>query len=177
MATEDKPHTTFPIHIERMRLADVGVVAELDTKCFPTPWSVAAYANEIRNTSAYYIVARHESRIVGYGGFWLVTDEAHITTLGVAPEHRRKKVGERILGHLLYEACRRGARRTTLEVRKSNKAAQDLYAKFGFRVVAVRKAYYTNNNEDALVMWLDDMQDAELLKSLQVSYSNTGINE
>ena len=157
------------IRIERMGLEDVEQVAELDKKCFPTPWSASAYVTEIHNPSAYYIVAKTDGRIVGYAGIWLIMDEAHITTIGVAPEFRGKKIGERILASLLDEAIHRGARRATLEVRKHNHVAQNLYQKYGFHVVAVRKGYYTNNNEDALVMWVDNMQSPEFLKALRIN--------
>ena len=98
---------------------------------------------------------------------WLIMDEAHITTIGVAPGHRGKKIGERMLVHLLDEAIHRGARHATLEVRKSNHVAQTLYLKYGFRIAAIRRGYYTNNGEDALVMWIDDMWDPGFLKMLR----------
>lgn len=167
MIAERGPDTCIPIRIERMKASDVQTVADLDKRCFPSPWSVNAYANEIHNPSAYYIVARTGYDIVGYAGVWLIMDEAHVTTIGVAPEHRGKKIGERMLVHLLDEAIHRGARRATLEVRKSNEVAQNLYYKYGFHVAAVRKGYYTNNNEDAFVMWVDDMWDPAFLKALR----------
>jgi len=156
-----------PIKIEQMRHEDIESVVELDAKCFPVPWSASAYATEVSNPSAYYIVAKVNDRIVGYAGMWLVMDEAHITTIGVAPEWRRQKVGERMLINLLDEAIHRGARRATLEVRKHNSAAQNLYFKYGFRVAAIRKGYYTDNNEDALVLWLDDLWSKEFLRLLR----------
>ncbi|MDI6828141.1 MAG: GNAT family N-acetyltransferase, partial [Armatimonadota bacterium] len=82
-------------------------VAELDAKCFPTPWSISAYTTEVHNPNAYYIVARHNDRIVGYAGMWLVMGEAHITTIGVDPEFRGRKIGERMLINLLDEAIHR----------------------------------------------------------------------
>ncbi|HUV04447.1 MAG TPA: ribosomal protein S18-alanine N-acetyltransferase [Armatimonadota bacterium] len=174
MAAERAPERRIPIRIERMQLEDVETVAELDKKCFPSPWSASAYANEVHNLSAYYIVARTNSRIVGYGGMWLIIDEAHITTLGVDPEYRGRKIGERVLANLLDEAIHRGARRATLEVRKSNELAQNLYRKYGFRVAAIRRGYYTNNYEDAIVMWVDDMWDAAFLKTFRVRKEELG---
>jgi len=175
MAAERAPEKRIPIRIERMQLGDVETVAELDKKCFPSPWSASAYANEVHNSSAFYIVARVNQRIVGYGGTWLIMDEAHITTLGVDPEYRGRKIGERILVNLLDEAIHRGARRATLEVRESNEIAQNLYKKYGFHVAAIRKGYYTNNYEDAIVMWVDDMWDAGFLKTLRMRKEELGV--
>ncbi len=152
------------IAIERMQPEDVERVAELDQQCFPLPWSAGAYNTEVRNPSAYYIVARSGGRIVGYAGMWLIMDEAHITTVGVDPEFRGRKIGERILIDLLDEAVHRGARRATLEVRRTNSIAQNLYHKYNFHTVAIRKGYYTDNEEDAFVMWVDDMWSAEFLR-------------
>lgn len=174
MVLEKEAETIIPIRIERMQLEDVEWVADLDKKCFPTPWSISAYTNEVHNPSAYYVVARADGRIVGYAGMWLIMDEAHITTLGVDPEFRGMKIGERVLVHLLDEAVHRGAQRATLEVRRSNRIAQNLYEKYGFHVVAVRKGYYSNNNEDALVMWVDDMWSADFLKTLRIRKEELG---
>ena len=165
------------IRIERMQIEDVEEVAELDKKCFPTPWSVSAYSNEVHNPSAYYVVARVDDRIIGFAGIWLIMEEAHITTIGVDPEFRGQKIGERILVHLLEEAIHRGARRATLEVRKTNFIAHKLYDKYMFRTVAVRKGYYTSNNEDALVMWVDDMWNSDFLKNFRRRKEELGILE
>lgn len=164
------------VRIEQMRVEDVEAVAELDKKCFPSPWSVSAYMNEAHNSSAYYVVARVHDRIIGFAGMWLIMDEAHITTIGVDPDLRGQKIGERILIHILDEAIHRGARRVTLEVRKSNIVAQNLYDKYMFHTVAVRKAYYTNNNEDALVMWIDDMWSTDFLKTLRTRKEELGVS-
>lgn len=168
MAVEEVPEYPVAISIELMQSADCETVAALDVLCFPAPWTVSAYYTEVHNPSAYYIVARSDGRIVGYAGMWLIMDEAHITTLGVDPEFRCMKIGERVLIHMLDEAISRGARRATLEVRRGNLAARDLYAKYDFHIVAIRKGYYANNNEDALVMWVDDMLSPEFLKTFRV---------
>jgi len=167
MVIEKAAEVRIPIRIERMQLDDVAQVVELDKRCFPNPWSAAAYATEVQNPSAYYIVAKADDRIVGYAGMWLIMDEAHITTLGVEPELRGRKIGERLLVNLLDEAIRLGARRATLEVRKNNQVAQNMYAKYRFQAVAVRKGYYTDNGEDAIVMWIDDMWETEFLETFK----------
>lgn len=177
MAIEEVTEHKIPITIEQMQDGDVEFVAELDKKCFPTPWTVSAYYTEVHNTSAYYIVARCDGRIVGFAGMWLIMDESHITTIGVDPDFRGKKIGERMLVHILDESVHRGARRATLEVRRHNLIAQRLYTKYGFRTVALRKGYYANNNEDACIMWIDDMWNAEFLKNLREHKESLGETE
>lgn len=177
MVTQRAPDTRTPIRIERMQAEDAETVFELDSKCFPSPWSVSAYLNEVHNKSAYYIVAKSGDRIVGFAGMWLVMDEAHITTIGVDPDFRGQKIGERMLINLLDEAIHRGARRATLEVRKSNIVAQNLYHKYGFYTVGIRKGYYTNNNEDAYVMWVDDMWSPDFLRILRTRKEALGVSE
>ena len=96
-------------------------------------------------------------RLVGYGGFWHILDEIHISNIAVHPEYQRKGLGRILLIHLLEEAITRKASKAALEVRRSNIAAQSLYDAFGFRIVTVRKNYYSDEGEDALVMWNDDI--------------------
>lgn len=136
---------------------DVHEIAELDKLCFAFPWSESAFEQELMsNPLAFYIVAEtaDEGVIVGYAGLWLIHDEGHITNVGVHPDFRRKKIGEAIVEVLMKEARELGDVKTfTLEVRKSNQAATALYEKFGFAEVGVRKGYYEDNKEDALIMW------------------------
>jgi ribosomal-protein-alanine N-acetyltransferase len=141
--------------------SDIERLMEIEQECFPVPWSESAYLTEISNRSAYYIVACLDERIVGYAGMWTIMDEAHITTLGVAGSHRRQRIAEQLLIALLDEAMRRGARRATLEVRQSNEAAQALYRKYDFAPAALRRGYYTDNHENAVVMWVDNMTAPE----------------
>src|SRR5713226_4051356 len=157
--------------IERMLTDDVPAVMAVDHLCFPSPWSENAYRSEMGNVSAYYLVARlperawgadagHRGRLVGFGGAWIVMDEAHVTTIGVHPEYRRHGIGERLFAALLEEARERGVRRATLEVRESNRGAQALYARFGFIPIARRRRYYSDTDEDAIVMWVENLQAA-----------------
>lgn len=138
-----------------MRTSDLQRVREIEEASFPVPWPRDAYRAEIEdNKVAWYIVARDEqSQAVGFAGMWVIFDEAHITTLAVDPLRRRQGIGERLLLALIDLAIARGARWMTLEVRPSNRAALALYREFGFRDVAVRRRYYSDNGEDALVMW------------------------
>jgi len=143
------------IRLDYMRAGDVPVVHTLELECFSSPWDMASYYRELQNSSAFYIVARKGERVVGYGGMWSISDEAHIVTLAVQGAFRRQGVGRRLLEALIKEARRRHAERVTLEVRVGNQAAQHLYTAFGFRTVAFRREYYPDNGEDAAVMALE----------------------
>ena len=145
------------VELRMMQVEDVPRVMEIEKDCFPTPWRESAYLTELSNRSAYYQVACVGDVVVGYVGMWVIADEAHITTLGVARNWRQRRIGEQLLIGVLDEARKRGARRATLEVRRGNSAAQNLYRKYGFAAAAIRKGYYTDNHEDAVVMWIDDM--------------------
>jgi ribosomal-protein-alanine N-acetyltransferase len=151
---------TDQVTIAPMRMDDLARVIEIEQASFPTPWPRDAYTHELReNRLACYLVARLMHQIVGYTGMWIILDEAHVTTIAVAPEHRRRRIGERLLVALLEEAMRRGARWVTLEVRKSNAGAQALYRKYGFKEIGVRRGYYSDNREDAIVMWTGNVYE------------------
>lgn len=146
------------ITIRPMRLSDIEAVSKLERRSMSLPWSSSAYVTEVNNPNAHYLVAKSEDgSVVGYGGIWVIMDEMHITTLAVDPASRGKKIGERILIVLLEEAMRRGANRATLEVRQSNRIAQNLYHKYGFQEVAMRPRYYSDNGENAVIMWAEDL--------------------
>jgi len=143
------------IQLDIMRGGDVPAVHGLEEECFSSPWDMDSYYRELRNSNAYYIVARKGEDVIGCGGMWTVGDEAHIVTLAVQPNFRRQGMGRRLLNALIREARRRRAERVTLEVRVRNQAAQALYTTFGFRTVAFRREYYPDNGEDAAVMALE----------------------
>ncbi|HEX5324152.1 MAG TPA: ribosomal protein S18-alanine N-acetyltransferase [Capsulimonadaceae bacterium] len=147
------------IHIGPMRLSDIEGVSKLERRCYTLPWSSSAYVTEINNANAHYIVAKTEDGgLVGYGGIWVIMDELHVTTLAVDPSARGRKVGERMLIVLMEEGIRRGAARATLEVRQSNRVAQQLYRKYGFQEVAMRRSYYSDNGENAVIMWAEELR-------------------
>jgi ribosomal-protein-alanine N-acetyltransferase len=146
--------------IEPMERHHVTAVAQIEQACFPSHWPESAFLNELSNRCARYFVARVGNDVIGFAGMWVIMDEAHITTLAVMPQHRRKHVGERLLISLLGAARSLGARRATLEVRKSNEAALRLYDKYAFTSVGLRRGYYADTGEDALVMWVNDLWDA-----------------
>jgi ribosomal-protein-alanine N-acetyltransferase len=145
------------VSIEPMRRSDLDVVSQIDRRCFPAPWLPSAYLTELSNRTACYLVARVGAKVVGYGGQWVIMGEGHITTLAVDPSYQGRKIGERLLIALLEEAILQRASHVTLEVRESNRVAQSLYRKYGFREAAIRKSYYTDNGENALVMWAEEI--------------------
>lgn len=144
--------------IAPMQLADLPAVMEIDQLSFPHPWSVESYHYELtQNPTAHFWVAvaaapPEARRVVGYAGVWLIVDEAHINTLAVHPDWRQQGIGEQLLATLLQHARAHGARTATLEVRASNRAAQQLYRRHGFVEVGRRKNYYSASREDALLL-------------------------
>jgi ribosomal-protein-alanine N-acetyltransferase len=156
------------LEIVRMRRRHLRGVMAIERRVYPRPWSPSLFLSEIgdEHTRAYF-VGRVDRRIVTYGGLICYGDEAHITTIAVDPEFHRRKIGTRMLYELMRTAIDMGATATSLEVRVSNWNAQRLYSDFGFRPVGVRKNYYQEVNEDALVMWVDDIQSAEYLDRLE----------
>ena len=150
----------YPIVIEEMRSEDIPGVQLVENASFPLPWPANAFRHELtQNKNAHYIVAKEGERIVGYAGLWLSLDEAHITTFAVLPDHRRRKIGERMLLALFERSAKLGAEWLTLEVRASNLPAQRLYEKYGFRAAGIRRRYYSDNNEDAVIMWTERLAD------------------
>ena len=147
------------VRLEAMKKIHVEEIVALEKKCFPLPWTRESFLFELEdNKMAHYLVAIYSNRVVGYGGLWLILNEAHITNIAVDPGYRRKGVGEAITRGLIVIAAQYGANGITLEVRKSNFSAQNLYEKLGFRCVGSRKGYYQDNQEDALIMWLKDLK-------------------
>ncbi|MEG0292305.1 MAG: ribosomal protein S18-alanine N-acetyltransferase [Anaerovoracaceae bacterium] len=143
--------------IREAEYKDVEILGELDVKCFDDPWSVESFKREIEeNSIAFYIVCEFDGKVVGYAGVWFILDEGHITNVAVDPQYRNKGLGAKVVGTLIDFSRQEGIKSFTLEVRKSNIAAQNLYKKFGFKEEGVRPKYYENNGEDALIMWLTE---------------------
>ena len=154
--------------IEAMRLEDLEEVQRIELASFSTPWPSNAYRSELEtNRLASYLVARIDDKVVGYGGMWLMVDEAHITTFAVHPAWRRRRIGERLLLAFLDLARDRRAREATLEVRLSNLPARRLYEKYGFRPVGLRPRYYSDNNEDALIMTTEPLSDPRFRERIE----------
>jgi ribosomal-protein-alanine N-acetyltransferase len=148
-----------PMRIEPMTPADLPAVLRIEGLSFSTSWPANAFANEIRdNKLAHYFVGRVDDRVVAYGGIWVILEDSHITTIAVDPVHRGRRLGEMMLLKLLDEAILHGASWITLEVRESNDVAQRLYRKYGFTTVSTRRGYYSDNGENALVMWAGNLK-------------------
>ncbi|NLZ43973.1 MAG: ribosomal protein S18-alanine N-acetyltransferase [Clostridia bacterium] len=141
------------VAVEPMQLKDLPEILIIERLSFPIPWSKQAFLHELNNEFALYLVARENLAVCGYIGMWLIVDEGHITNLAVHPAYRRRGIGRLLLKSLIQAGKRYGLRRLTLEVRRSNLAAQKLYMEFGFTTVGVRSRYYLDNHEDALIMW------------------------
>ncbi|MBV8723182.1 MAG: ribosomal protein S18-alanine N-acetyltransferase [Candidatus Eremiobacteraeota bacterium] len=142
-----------------MRSDDIPAVLGIETLSFTTTWPANAFSNELsENKLAHYYVGRVDGKIVAYGGIWVILEDSHITTIAVQPEFRGRGLGEQMLIHLLDDAMTRGASWITLEVRETNDVAQRLYRKYGFTNVSVRRAYYSDNNENAVVMWAGNLR-------------------
>jgi ribosomal-protein-alanine N-acetyltransferase len=147
------------LEITRMRRRHLKGVMAIERQVYPRPWSPNLFLSEmseLRNRS--YLVAKMGRELVGYGGLMCYGEEAHVTTIAVDPTYHRRKIGSRLLFELMQEAIRMGARAVSLEVRVSNWGAQRLYSQFGFRPVGVRKNYYQETGEDAVVMWVDNVR-------------------
>jgi ribosomal-protein-alanine N-acetyltransferase len=141
-----------------MRRRHLRSVLRIEAQVYPRPWSLPLFMSELslRGIRAYH-VARVDGSVVGYSGLMLAGDDAHVTTIAVDPRWHRHKIGSRLMINLARVAVTRGAKQLTLEVRVSNTGAQAMYRAFGFRPAGVRKNYYVETNEDALVMWADDI--------------------
>jgi ribosomal-protein-alanine N-acetyltransferase len=143
-------------HIEALNSpSQIDDVLAVEEASFTNPWTREMYLAELENrTISFCFLARNdEGRVVGFCSFWRVLDELHINNLAVLPEFRRTGIASALLGRVLAEGGKLGARRATLEVRRSNDAARLLYERFGFSTAGVRRGYYTNPVEDALILW------------------------
>lgn len=144
------------IHIERMREEDIEEIMAIERASFPSPWIRDMFLQELKDRHlSHFLVARIDKRLVGYGGFSVVLNNAHISNLAVHPDSRRGKIGERLLMVMLDRAKSRGIKKVALEVRAGNVPAQNLYAKFGFKVTGRLRRYYQDTGEDALIMSLN----------------------
>jgi [ribosomal protein S18]-alanine N-acetyltransferase len=142
-------------------LTDLDRILEIEQASFVNPWTREMYLAELDNhgVSFCYLVRDSSQQVIGFCSFWRVLDELHINNLAVVPSRRGVGAGTALLREVLRESARMGAERATLEVRRSNEAARRLYERLGFSVAGVRRSYYTNPVEDALVLWREDITD------------------
>ena len=141
--------------LEKDDIDEVDIVAQ---QAYGTHhWSKDAFYSELQNKLAKYFVAKINDKVVGFAGFWSIIDEAHITTIAVSPEFKRRHIGETLLKSILDECYEQKVKYLTLEVRESNIPAISMYEKYGFQSFGVRKGYYQDNNENALIMWTENI--------------------
>lgn len=142
--------------IRKMQREDIDEVYEIELLSFSTPWSKESLYYELeQNLFAKYLVVECEEKVIAYCGLWVIMDDAQITNIAVHPDFRGMKIGEGLLTFSLQLSKEMGAKRLSLEVRVSNHIAQSLYTKLGFEAGGIRKRYYTDNQEDALIMWVN----------------------
>jgi len=147
-----------PVEIVAMRRRHLRGVVRIDQQTNHRPWSHRLFAGELDlGDQRYYLVALDRSVVVGYGGLMLTGFEAHLTTLAVDPVHHRQGIGARLMAQICAGAIERGVDDITLEVRMTNRGAQELYRRFGFVPGGVRPGYYADVGEDALIMWAHDL--------------------
>lgn len=141
------------IIIRSMTKDDVDSVYIVEEDCFTDPWSKESIRKELKNDLARYLVAELDNKIVGYVGVWFVVDEGHITNVAVHSDYRGKKIGDKLVKEIVKLCKESKLVAMTLEVRSSNTVAQNLYRKYGFKMGGIRKEYYSDNKEDAIIMW------------------------
>lgn len=138
--------------------ADLDGVLEIEHLSFTNPWTREMYESELANSRVSRVYTlREDGRVLGFCSLWLILDELHINNLAIHPDARGRGLGTRLLGRVLEEGARDGARRATLEVRRSNDAARRLYRRMGFELVGTRRNYYSSPVEDALILWREGL--------------------
>jgi [ribosomal protein S18]-alanine N-acetyltransferase len=170
------------LSLELMKEGDIATVQEIEREIFATPWPRNAYYRELASrASAHYVVLRQEGletparfqgpemdpTIIGYGGMWRMYDEAHVTTIGVRHDLHHRGYGRILFAGLVQAAYDMGAKWVTLEVRTTNDNAMKMYEGFGFKVIGRRKGYYTDNGEDAIVMWSDSIHSPRFRRAYE----------
>ena len=148
---------TNSISYRKMTVEDIDAVLNIEHEAFSLPWTRDAFVQEMTtNLHAYYVVAEtHDKKIVGFCGMWLVMDESHITNVAVTEEVKGQGIGEGLMREAIRVSREHEVVVMTLEVRVSNTIAQNLYRKLDFQNGGIRRGYYTDTNEDALVMWVE----------------------
>lgn len=143
--------------LRRMKEKDLPSVLEIENLSYPNPWHLSSFKGEINNrpiSNPYVVIFKPLDRIIGYVIYWHLQNEVQISNIAIRPDYRQLGVGEAVLRKILHEVCFKGAEFVFLEVRPSNRAARSLYSKLGFQILGVRKGYYRNPAEDAIVMGL-----------------------
>ena len=180
-ALPDNDDSDIEVHLVPLRRRHLRSVLKIEAQVYPRPWSLTLFMSELNlHGSRYYVAARANGLVVGYAGLMFAADEAHVTTIAVDPAWHRRHIGARLLANLAGGAQAHGAEHLTLEVRLSNEAAQSMYRRFGFETEGVRKNYYAESNEDALIMWARDINTAayrERLAGIEARITGPTVDE
>jgi len=158
------------ILLREMQKQDLDEIMEIEKISFgPNHWSYESFVSEFVNRLGNYFTAinKNTHKVIGYCGFWLILDEAHITTIAVHPECRKQGIGEILLQKMINTGYEKEAKWFTLEVRASNISAQNLYYKYGFKSLGLRRKYYQDNQEDALIMWTENIWESKFKDKFQ----------
>ncbi len=159
--------TPVDVSIVAMRRRHLRSVLRIESSVYPRPWTLGLFVSELaQRSSRVYRVAKVDGGVVGYGGMMFAAGEGHVTTLAVDPAWHRRSVGTRVLLALVRASLDAGCTALTLEVRMANTSAQALYRRFGFAPVGMRKGYYAETGEDALVMWAHDVDSEDYRERL-----------
>jgi [ribosomal protein S18]-alanine N-acetyltransferase len=153
------------VTISPVDVIDIEAILSLDRSCFGGLWSIDSYRRELANENSHFLAITVDRRLepetqgtIGFGCFWAILDEAHITLLGIHPRYQGRGLGQLLLCALLDRAREIEMARATLEVRDSNRSAIHIYEKYGFQTVGRRKKYYQDNDEDGIIMWRGGLQ-------------------
>jgi len=157
------------LKIQSLTTDNLTELLELDKACFDGLWTMEGYLRELESPNSHFLglfSPFNHSELLGMGCFWSILEEANITILAVHPQYHGQGLGKALLYSLLQTAADLGLERATLEVRDSNYVAISLYQKFGFKTAGKRRGYYKDNNEDALILWLSELQQPHFFKNL-----------
>ncbi len=177
----DQADEGIQVSLVPLRRRHLRSVMRIEAQVYPRPWTLPLFLSELSlRSSRYYVAARMSGTVVGYAGIMFAGEEAHVTNIAVDPAWHRQHVGSRLLLQLARQAIAVGARHLTLEVRVTNKGAQQMYRRFGFEPAGIRKNYYAESREDALIMWAHDIDSdhyARLLASIASRIKGTTVVE
>ena len=153
--------------VRRMRHPDIDAVRDIDKIVYSRPWSTATWRHELGDTRRHHLVATRADEIVGHAGVLFVADEAHVTTVAVTPPDQGRGVATLLVLDLLDETVTRGVESATLEVRAADRRTQRIYSRIGFAPAGIRKRYYSDPVDDAVIMWLSELGSARLAERLE----------
>lgn len=144
------------IEIREMKLEDLDEIMRIERELFSSQWPRSIFRSELtENPYAYYYIMKFNKKIIGYAGIWLMREGAQVTNIAISPKYQGKSLGKKLFSFIFQKAINEGCESLSLEVRKSNEIAQNMYRQFGLVPAGIRKEYYTDNREDAIIMWVN----------------------